>query len=81
MDTNTKLRSTGVERCTPKFLKKLGNPAFSKISWYPIRIGYQGRPVELCESAIFPHLFSCLQISASFCGHRFPLPLYQVAFD
>ena len=27
---NTKLRSTDVERFTPKFLKKLGNPAFSK---------------------------------------------------
>ncbi|MDR2560934.1 MAG: hypothetical protein LBC63_04100, partial [Holophagales bacterium] len=24
------LRSIGIERCTPKFLKKLGNPAFSK---------------------------------------------------
>jgi hypothetical protein len=43
---NTKLRSTDVEHFTPKFLKKLGNPAFSKT-----------------------------------CGHRFPLPLYQVAFD
>ena len=33
---NTKLRSIGIERCTPKFLKKLGNPAFSKISWHPM---------------------------------------------
>jgi hypothetical protein len=76
--TCTKLRSTGVERFTPKFLKKLENPAFSKISWYPIRIGYQGRPAGLCENAIFPQLFGCLHISASFCGHRFPLPLYKV---
>jgi hypothetical protein len=51
---NTKLRSIGIERCTPKFLKKLGNPAFSKISWYPIGIGYQGSPIGRCESAIFP---------------------------
>ncbi|MDR2561530.1 MAG: Fic family protein [Holophagales bacterium] len=27
---NTKLRSIDIERCTPKFLKTPGNPAFSK---------------------------------------------------
>jgi len=71
---NTNLRSTDVERYTPKFLKNWETQLFQKISWPPMPIGGQSCPVGLCGNVGFSQLFGWLHISSSLCERRFPPP-------